>query len=292
MTGGTHSRTTYPALWAWVQTQTDYLIDESTWQSKYSSNVSVPFYSTGDGSTTFRVPNLSVRGRVVAFTSTVPTGGVSLDELQATIDSAKAVIQSTSGVSSGSYGPSANASPGYAGTFSVPYFTVNTYGRITAASTKTITLPSASDTKVTNTLNTSTKYYLCGTTSASTNTGTQIFDTGVYVNTTAGDLRSSTFTATGAINGATVKATSDARLKSEIVKYKADLSSLSTYHYTLNADNQKHVGLLAQEVIKVLPEAVSENEEGFYSLDYNAIVAVLVGKVNELEARLKKVEVN
>ena len=49
------------------------------------------------------------------------------------------------------------------------------------------------DTKVTNTLKTDTKYYLTGTTSSTTNTGTQIFDTGVYVDTTAGKLVASSF---------------------------------------------------------------------------------------------------
>lgn len=47
----------------------------------------------------------------------------------------------TSGVTAGSYGPSANASPAHGGTFSVPYVTVDNKGRLTAASTKTITLP-------------------------------------------------------------------------------------------------------------------------------------------------------
>ena len=44
------------------------------------------------------------------------------------------------------------------------------------------------DTKVTNTLDTYTKAYVTGTTSASTNTGTQIFDTGVYLGTAPGQL--------------------------------------------------------------------------------------------------------
>ena len=54
--------------------------------------------------------------------------------------------------------------------------------------------PPTSDTNnaVTNTLNTSTKYYVTGTTSSSTNTGGQIFDTGVYVDTTAGKFVAST----------------------------------------------------------------------------------------------------
>lgn len=49
-------------------------------------------------------------------------------------------------------------------------------------------IPANTDTKVTNTLNTTQKAYLTGTTSSSTNTGTQIFDTGVYLDTVAGRL--------------------------------------------------------------------------------------------------------
>lgn len=54
-----------------------------------------------------------------------------------------------SGVTAGSYGPSANASPSHSGTFSVPYFEVNSGGRITAAHTRTITLPSDNNTHYT-----------------------------------------------------------------------------------------------------------------------------------------------
>lgn len=51
-----------------------------------------------------------------------------------------------SGVTANSYGPSENASPAHGKTFSVPYFTVDAKGRITAASTKTITLPADNNT--------------------------------------------------------------------------------------------------------------------------------------------------
>ena len=55
------------------------------------------------------------------------------------------------------------------------------------------------DTKVTNTLGTTTKFYITGTTTSTTNTGTQYFDTGVYVSATAGELVATKFT--GALNG-------------------------------------------------------------------------------------------
>ena len=62
-----------------------------------------------------------------------------------------------SGVTAGNYGPSADSSPGYNGTFTVPYVTVDSKGRVTAVSNKTITLPSGgatnTDTKVTSAAN-------------------------------------------------------------------------------------------------------------------------------------------
>ena len=57
--GGEYSRITYADLWAWVQTQAGYLLEESAWQVKAAANGgNVPFYSKGDGTTTFRVPAL------------------------------------------------------------------------------------------------------------------------------------------------------------------------------------------------------------------------------------------
>ena len=57
--GGEYSRETYSDLWAWVQSQTGYLKTEAEWQTlSASNNGNVPYYSDGDGSTTFRVPSL------------------------------------------------------------------------------------------------------------------------------------------------------------------------------------------------------------------------------------------
>ena len=47
--------------------------------------------------------------------------------------------------SAGSYGPAENASPAYGSSFNVPYLTVDEKGRISSASTKTVTLPPASE---------------------------------------------------------------------------------------------------------------------------------------------------
>lgn len=87
------------------------------------------------------------------------------------------------------------------------------------------------------------------------------------------------------------QATSDSRLKEEQKDVLYDLSSLKPKHYKFKGDNEFHVGLIAQDVEKVIPEAVGTDENGYKSLDYNAIVAALVGEVNALKeevARLKE----
>ena len=57
--GGLYDRATYPDLWDWVQEQTGYCKTEQEWQTlSAAQNGNVPFYSSGDGSTTFRVPSL------------------------------------------------------------------------------------------------------------------------------------------------------------------------------------------------------------------------------------------
>lgn len=56
-TGALVSRATYPDLWAWVQANAP-LLSEADWQTQAATQTSVGAYSTGDGSTTFRLPRL------------------------------------------------------------------------------------------------------------------------------------------------------------------------------------------------------------------------------------------
>ena len=59
------NREDYPNLWEWVQQQVGFLVEEGEWQSISSAhNGNVGKYSVGNGSTTFRLPNLGcwVRG--------------------------------------------------------------------------------------------------------------------------------------------------------------------------------------------------------------------------------------
>ena len=59
--GIVYNRATYSELWNYVQLKPSLLISEAEWQAKYTQTGGkfVPFYSEGDGTTTFRTPLLS-----------------------------------------------------------------------------------------------------------------------------------------------------------------------------------------------------------------------------------------
>lgn len=82
------------------------------------------------------------------------------------------------------------------------------------------------DNKVTMTPNAAAKAYLLGTTSATETTGTAVFDTGVYVDTTAGSLVAKAVTA-DSFTGLASKATADKNGK-DITEYLAGLSVKGT----------------------------------------------------------------
>lgn len=59
--GVIYNRATYSELWNYVQLKPSLLISEAEWQAKYTQTGGkfVPFYSEGNGTTTFRTPLLS-----------------------------------------------------------------------------------------------------------------------------------------------------------------------------------------------------------------------------------------
>lgn len=83
-------------------------------------------------------------------------------------------------------------------------------GKLTVGGTTYSLYSPASDTKVTNTLNTTKKAYITGTTSSTTNTGGQIFDTGVYLGESAGTLYANTFY--GDLQGTALRATTSTKV--------------------------------------------------------------------------------
>lgn len=95
----------------------------------------------------------------------------------------------------------------------------------------------------------------------------------------------------GSLSAESVIITSDARLLKENLKILSDIdiSSLKAYVYNFKNSNIDRIGLVAQDVQKICPQAVSE-QNNILKIDYNAIVALLVNKVNNLEHRIRELE--
>ena len=84
-----------------------------------------------------------------------------------------------------------------------------------------------------------------------------------------------------------VTASSDRRLKTDIKRIENALDkvcSLGGYTYVMN--DKPSSGLIAQEVLEVLPEVVHGSEETNYSLAYGNIVGLLVEAIKELKEKV------
>ena len=74
--------------------------------------------------------------------------------------------------------------------------------------------------------------------------------------------------ATAATGGA-VPPTSDRRLKENIVKLGESISGLGIYKFNYIGKAQQYIGTMADEVIKVFPEAAVLRPNGFYAVKYD-----------------------
>jgi hypothetical protein len=63
-----------------------------------------------------------------------------------------------------------------------------------------------------------------------------------------------------------------------------------TYYYNFEKDpaQKKHVGLIAEEVVKVIPEVVSEEDGKALGIDYSSLVPVLIKAIQEQQALIAK----
>ena len=95
----------------------------------------------------------------------------------------------------------------------------------------------------------------------------------------------STFTVSGTVSATEVTATSDERLKSDIKTIDNALDKVMSMRgvtYTMQAE--KGTGVIAQEVEKILPEVVVDNE--YKSVAYGNMVGVLIEAIKELKTEL------
>ena len=114
--------------------------------------------------------------------------------------------------------------------------------------------------------------------------------------TLSGDLNvTGAITATSILSSGNITAFSDARLKDNITKIPDALNKLNqlkgvTYTRKDIASDKQYAGLIAQDVQKVLPEAVATTEGDIIAVDYNGVIGLLVEAVKELNNRIDKLE--
>ena len=126
------------------------------------------------------------------------------------------------------------------------------------------------------------------------------FGVGTAASGTAGEIR--------ATDNITAYYSSDARLKTNVVEISNALEKVNqirgvefdwTDEYIEKSGGEdgyftrKHdVGVIAQEIEKVLPEVVAERDNGIKAVKYDRIVALLIEAVKDLSKQVKELKGN
>lgn len=113
---------------------------------------------------------------------------------------------------------------------------------------------------------------------------------------TSGSLTGSanlTFDGTNLTCGGNITANSDESLKENITTINNALDkviSLRGVEYDRRDLHEHQIGVIAQEVEKIVPEVVYEGETGLKSVAYGNIVALLIEAIKELKAEIDQLK--
>jgi hypothetical protein len=98
----------------------------------------------------------------------------------------------------------------------------------------------------------------------------------------------------GSVSAQNFITSSDGRKKYSIrpiTKYNTILSTITGVHFKWNTTNQDDVGVIAQDLMSVLPEAVLETPDGL-QVAYMKLIPVLVEAIKDLQERVVQLETN
>ena len=92
--------------------------------------------------------------------------------------------------------------------------------------------------------------------------------------------------------GIQLNTSSDARLKDVTGSARGldVINNLNPVAYNWKADNRADEGLIAQEVEKVMPNAVSQTKDGYYMMDYSKLVTPLIKAVQEQQEQIESLK--
>ena len=100
----------------------------------------------------------------------------------------------------------------------------------------------------------------------------------------------------GSIRCVSLTQTSDSRLKKGIVPLRNSLQKimqLNGYDYywkNENDDSSLQTGVLAQEVQKIFPHLVKENNEGILSVNYSGLIPVLIESIKDQQKLIDEIK--
>jgi hypothetical protein len=121
--------------------------------------------------------------------------------------------------------------------------------------------------------------------------GRVLYNSGTNATTTSANL---TFDGTNLVCGGYVEATSDERLKTNVKTIENGLEkvlSLRGVEYDRIDIDAHQIGVIAQEVEKIVPEVVSTNSEtGTKSVAYGNLVGVLIEAIKDLKVEISELK--
>ena len=98
---------------------------------------------------------------------------------------------------------------------------------------------------------------------------------------------------TGVVSATEFSATSDIRVKQDILTIENALDKVSQLRgvsYKIKDSGLDNIGLIAQEVELVLPQVVRDNDQGFKSVTYGNIVGLLIEAIKELKQEIDELK--
>lgn len=187
------------------------------------------------------------------------------------------------------------------GTYSsgISAITVDTYGRVTAVTGSASYLTSVTVTAGSGLTGGGSGSSLTLNVGAGSYITVAADSVAVDATTTATASKVAARDASGDLYANDFQATSDARLKTDIVAIQNALDTIEKINgvkfkwneLATNPDKDKiQVGVIAQEVEAVVPEIVNTNDDGYKSVSYDKLVPLLIQAVKELSEKVKKLE--
>ena len=113
----------------------------------------------------------------------------------------------------------------------------------------------------------------------------------VYINTTSGCIYAPSLDITNGVTAASFNADSDIRLKENFRPFiHNNILDLPLYKFDYINGLKDRIGCIAQDLQKICPEIVHENEDGYLTIEESKIVYLLLDKMKEMQKEINELK--